>query len=212
MPVIACPDCGRDVSTLAPSCPHCGRPSPAAMTPILPTSAPPPAKEETAWSGSPSMALLAGRIAGLIVSAIAIPLLAYFIAGLTEDGEQGAGLVTAGWVVTAALVLIFLISIVAGMVVLRSTQYTITNQRLLTESGLFSKRVDEIDMRLIDDSRFEQGFFHRLLGIGNVTVLSSDKNAPAFTMRGVRDPRAVREMIRAHAYAASQRQVFTRPT
>lgn len=212
MPVIACPDCGRDVSTLAPACPNCGRPSPAAMTPILPAFAAPAAKEETVWSGSPSMALLAGRIAGLVISAIAVPLLAYFIAGLTEESDQAAGLVTAGWVVTAALVLIFLISIVAGMVVLRSTHYTITNQRLLTESGLLSKTVDEIDMRLIDDSRFEQGFIHRILGIGNVTVLSSDKNAPAFTMRGVRDPRAVREMIRAHSFAASQRQVFTRPT
>ncbi len=212
MPVIACPDCGRDVSTLAPACPHCGRPSPAAMTPILPTSAPPPAKEASVWSGSPSMALLAGRIAALIVAAVGIPMLAYFIASLAEEGDQGAGLVTAGWFITAAVVLIFGISIAAGMVVLRSTRYTITNQRLLTESGLFSKRVDEIDMRLIDDSHFDQGFIHRILGIGNVTVMSSDKNAPVYTMRGVRDPRAVREVIRARAYEASQRQVFTRPT
>jgi uncharacterized membrane protein YdbT with pleckstrin-like domain len=182
------------------------------MTPILPTSAPPLAQEETVWSGSPSMALLAGRIAGLIVSAVAIPLLAYFIAGLTEDGEQGGGLVIAGWFIAAALVLLFGISIVAGMVLLRSTRYTITNQRLLIESGLFSKSVNEIDMRLIDDSRFHQGFIQRMLGIGNVTVESSDKNAPVFTMRGVRDPRAVREVIRTHAFAASQRQVFTRPT
>ena len=119
---------------------------------------------------------------------------------------------TAGWFITAALVLIFGISIAAGMVLLRSTRYTITNQRLLIESGLFSKSVNEIDMRLIDDSQFHQGFIHRLLGIGNVTVMSSDKNTPVFTLRGVRDPRAVREVVRAHAFAASQRQVFTRPT
>lgn len=158
------------------------------------------------------MALLAGRIAGLIVSAVAIPLLAYFIAGLTEDGDQGGGLITAGWFIAALLVVLFGISIVAGLVLLRSTRYTITNQRLLIESGLFSKSLNEIDMRLIDDSRFHQGFIHRMLGIGNVTVESSDKNTPVFTMRGVRDPRAVREVVRAHAFAASQRQVFTRPT
>lgn len=182
------------------------------MTPILPAFAPPVGKEETVWSGSPSMALLTGRIAGLIASAFGIPSLAYFIASLTEEGDQGAGLVTAGWVATAILVLVFGISIVAGIVLLRSTRYTITNQRLLLESGVFSKRVDEIDMRLIDDSRFDQGFIHRILGIGDVTVMSSDKNTPLFTLRGVRDPRAVREMIRAHSFAASQRQVFTRPT
>ncbi|MGZ7032784.1 MAG: zinc ribbon domain-containing protein, partial [Thermoanaerobaculia bacterium] len=42
MPVIACPDCGHDVSTLAPVCPHCGRPSPAGTTP-MPASMPTPA-------------------------------------------------------------------------------------------------------------------------------------------------------------------------
>ncbi len=210
MPVIACPDCGRDVSTLAPVCPHCGRPSPAGMAPV--TTPSPIAPEADAWSGSPSMALLAGRFAGLIVSAVAIPALAYFIAGLADTDDQGRGLVTAGWFIAGVLVIIFAVSIVAGMVMLRSTRYTVTNQRLLIESGVFSKSLNEIDMRMIDDSRFDQGFIQRLLGIGNVTVMSSDENAPSFTMRGVRDPRAVREVIRSHAFAASQRQVFTRPT
>ncbi|MDR1045291.1 MAG: zinc ribbon domain-containing protein [Candidatus Adiutrix sp.] len=26
MPLMSCPDCGKDVSDLAPGCPHCGRP------------------------------------------------------------------------------------------------------------------------------------------------------------------------------------------
>lgn len=30
MPLIACPDCGREVSDAAPACIHCGRPDPAA--------------------------------------------------------------------------------------------------------------------------------------------------------------------------------------
>src|SRR4051794_4706016 len=40
MPLGTCPDCGRQVSTIAPSCPQCGRPHPAA-TP----SRPPPATQ-----------------------------------------------------------------------------------------------------------------------------------------------------------------------
>ena len=211
MPVITCPDCGRDVSTLASSCPHCGRPSPAATAPILPSSAPPPAKEETVWSGSPAWSLLWGRILGLIVSAIGIPILFHLIAGATED-DRGAGLVTMGWFITAAVVLVLGLTIVVGLVTLRATRYTVTNQRLLVESGVFSKNVDEIDMRLIDDSLFKQGFTDRILGIGDVTVMSSDKNTPVFTLRAVRDPRAVRELIRTHAYQASHRQLFTRPT
>ena len=211
MPVITCPDCGRDVSTLASSCPHCGRPSPAATAPILPSSAPPPAKEETVWSGSPAWSLLWGRILGLIVAAIGIPILFHLIAGAAE-GDRGAGLVTMGWLITAAVVLVLGLTLVAGLVNLRATRYTVTNQRLLVESGVFSKNVDEIDMRLIDDSLFKQGFTDRIFGIGDVTVMSSDKNTPVFTLRGIRDPREVRELIRTHAYQASHRQLFTRPT
>ncbi|HVR42233.1 MAG TPA: PH domain-containing protein [Thermoanaerobaculia bacterium] len=158
------------------------------------------------------MSQLWGRIISLIGCAVGIPILTYLMAGTTEEGDQRAGLITMGLFLAAALVLVFGVSIVVGIVRLRATRYTVTNQRLLVESGVFSKNVDEIDMRLIDDSLFKQGFIDRLLGIGDVTVMSSDKNTPVFTLRGVRDPRAVRELIRTHAYHASQRQVFTRPT
>lgn len=46
MPVVACPDCGREVSDAAPACIHCGRPAriafPAAMMYAPPAAAPPP--------------------------------------------------------------------------------------------------------------------------------------------------------------------------
>src|SRR5579859_7153258 len=35
--LIKCPDCGRDVSDLAPSCPNCGRPIAQARGPQSPT-------------------------------------------------------------------------------------------------------------------------------------------------------------------------------
>jgi uncharacterized membrane protein YdbT with pleckstrin-like domain len=212
MPVIACPDCGRDVSTLAPACPHCGRPSPAATAPILPASAPPPSREETLWSGSPSWMLLFGRIVMFLVAAVGVPIVFYALAAASTEEESKRDLVVIGWVIAIVASIIIGISLVAGVVVLRSTRYTITNQRILIEKGLFSKSVDEIDMRLIDDSQFAQGFVHRMLGIGNVTVMSSDKNTPVFVMRGIADPRSIRELVRTHSYQASQRQVFTRPT
>jgi len=212
MPVIACPDCGRDVSTLAPSCPHCGRPSPAATAPILPSALPVAPKEETIWRGSPSWALLAGRLAGLIFAAIVLPIVTYLIAGTTDDKASRTGLLSVGWIVAIVATVILAISFVIGWILLRSTHYTVTNQRVLIEKGLFTKSLNEIDMRLIDDTLFFQSFLHRMLGIGHVTVMSSDKNTPVYVLRGISDPRGVREMIRTHSYQASQRQVFTRPT
>jgi hypothetical protein len=40
MALIPCPDCGREISTQAPSCPHCGRP--------IVTGAPSPPRPSTA--------------------------------------------------------------------------------------------------------------------------------------------------------------------
>jgi uncharacterized membrane protein YdbT with pleckstrin-like domain len=211
MPVIACPDCGRDVSTLAPVCPHCGRPSPAGTTP-MPASAAPAMKEETLWRGRPSWATLAAKIAVMFVVLIFVPLIARFLASRAFDLDTSSRIMKIGWLITAVVLLYQLITLLVALFRIRSTVYTITNQRVMIESGLFSKELSEIDLRYIDDTNFYQSFLSRLLGIGNVTVISSDKTTPTYVLRNINDPRAVREMIRAHAYQVSQRQIFTRAT
>jgi uncharacterized membrane protein YdbT with pleckstrin-like domain len=211
MPVISCPDCNRDVSTMATACPHCGRPSPASTTPVGAPAAP-AGKEQTLWHGTPSPTLLAGHIAGMVVVLVAIPLLAIFFSRTASDPEAGAGLRSAGWVITAILLAIQLTMFLVAWMRLRSTMYTITNQRVLIEQGIFTKSVDEIDLRYVDDSQFVQTFVDRILGIGNVTLISSDKTTPRYMLRSIKDPRGVREIIRAEAYQSSQRQIFTRAT
>ena len=211
MPVITCPDCGRDVSTMATACPHCGRPSPAGMTPLAGIPGP-VRKEETLWQGTPSMALLAGHLAGIVLVLVAIPLLARFFASTMPEMDRAAGMIRFGWFATAILVVIQSIALLVAWIRLRSTMYRVTNQRVLVEQGIFSKTVDEIDLRYVDDSTFTQSLVERILGIGSVTLISSDKSSPRYVLRSIRDPRGVREMIRAEAYQTSQRQVFTRST
>jgi uncharacterized membrane protein YdbT with pleckstrin-like domain len=209
MPVITCPDCGRDVSTLATACPHCGRPSPAGTTPIagpLP-SAP---REQTLWKGTPSPTLLAGYVVGMLVALLIIPLAHFFAGSVSIDKAEG--LRKFGWVATVILELVLLIAFLVAWLKLRSTLYTVTNQRVLIEQGMFSKTVDEIDLRYVDDSQFTQTLVDRMLGIGNVTLVSSDKTSPRVVLRSIKDPRGVRETIRAEAYQTSQRQIFTRST
>jgi uncharacterized membrane protein YdbT with pleckstrin-like domain len=167
--------------------------------------------EETLWKGTPSPMLLAGHIAGILVTLIAIPALAYFFS-TTMDPSSAQQLRTFGWIATGILALVQLIAFLIAWLHLRSTMYTITNQRVLTERGIFAKTVDEIDLRYVEDSSFTQSFVHRLLGIGDVTIMSSDKTTPRYLLRAIHDPRGVRETIRAQAYQSSQRQIFTRAT
>jgi hypothetical protein len=211
MPVIACPDCGRDVSTLAPVCPHCGRPSPAGTAPIAPAAVP-PMKEETLWQGTPSWATLAGKLGVMLLVVIFVPLVARFFAARAFDLDTAGRIMRIGWLVTLLALVYEAITFLVALLRIRSTLYTITNQRVMIESGLLSKQLSEIDLRYIDDTNFYQSVMARLLGIGNVTLLSSDKSTPTYVLRNVKDPRGVRELIRANAYRVSQRQIFTRTT
>src|SRR5258708_7027041 len=116
------------------------------------------------------------------------------------------------WLVIAAIVVWQLAEIVIAFARIKPTIYTVTSQRVMIETGLTTKKVEDIDLRYIDDTQFDQSFINRILGIGNVTIVSSDRTSPTYTLRGIPDPRGVRELIRANAYQVSQRQLFTRAT
>src|ERR1041385_2192105 len=111
MPVLACPDCGHDVSTMAPACPHCGRPmnAPQAAYQVPPATVGP---EETLWKGTPSPKVLVGRVIGLIVIVILIPWAAHWLADHTNAIDQQATIKTVGWIVMAIVVIIKLIRLI----------------------------------------------------------------------------------------------------
>jgi uncharacterized membrane protein YdbT with pleckstrin-like domain len=195
---------------MATACPHCGRPSPAGTMPLSTPVA--PVAEQTLWHGTPSPTLLAGHVLMILVVLIGIPLLTRFFGSTMPDEARAASMIRFGWIATALLLTLQLIALTVAWIRLRATTYTITNQRVLIEQGVFTKTVDEIDLRYVDDSQFLQTLTDRILGIGNVTLISSDKTSPRYVLRSVKDPRGVRELVRAQAYQNSHRQIFTRAT
>lgn len=207
MALTTCPDCGREVSTSAPACPHCGRPNaPALAAPAAPAAAP---AEQTLWRGSPSWLLLLGKLIWLILAVVALPAVVFWADRRFFPDPKTMRIV---WLVVAAVVVWRAIGVGIALARIRSTLYTITNQRVIIEGGIMEKKVEDIDLRYIDDTNFRQRIFERMLGIGNVTIVSSDKMAPLFVLRGISGPRDLRELIRARAYEVSQRQLFTRTT
>src|SRR5581483_2128439 len=172
--------------------------------------APPAKPEETLWHGTPSGRILMGRAAAIVSTPIVIMVLAYVAASMTADLETKGQIVRAGWWIVGTLVLVQAIGVVVKLLRIRGTMYTITTQRIIIEEGLLSKSVREIDLRTIDDTQFSQSLIQRILGIGNVTLVSTDRTMPTFVLHNIPDPRGMREQIRAHAYSMSQRQLYTR--
>src|SRR5262249_49779101 len=112
----------------------------------------------------------------------------------------------------AVLVVLRLAKVAWHAAVLRSHRYRVTNQRIVLEIGVLSKRLAEVDMRTVEDIQLSQRLVQRMLGIGDIAIAGADRQMGRFRLLGVESPRDVREQIRAAAYQATQRQLFMRGT
>lgn len=222
MPLVTCPDCGHQVSTAAATCPQCNRP----LTPSLAAPAvAAPAAEQIVWEGVPSLKAMIVEIAATVLYAIGLPVIGVLafdpllslVGGL---GGPARELVETNRPTIKTVVILLVIVVVglralklaAHVVVLRSHRYRVSNQRIVVESGALSKRLDEVDMRTVEDIEFQQRFLERLLGIGQISIVAADKKMSRFRLLGIENPREVRELIRSHAFQATQGQLFTRGT
>jgi membrane protein YdbS with pleckstrin-like domain len=180
--------------------------------------------EAVIWEGSPSLKLLLVQVlrtlivagAAIVAAIVVHPIAVKFFEDLSAKGGRGPRDVSPATLILMVLVGSYLIirAIVLSVSVmrLRTTKYRLTNQRLTVEEGILSRTLDEVDLRTVDDSGFSQSPLERLQGIGTVWVVASDRTTPRVGLRGIPDPRALREKIREHAYRMSQGQLFTRST
>lgn len=80
--------------------------------------------------------------------------------------------------------------------VVKNQKYDLTSQRLKLHSGVLSKTTDELELYRVKDTKFEQPFFLRLFGLGNVMLISSDTTTPVAVIAAVKEAESLREQIR----------------
>jgi uncharacterized membrane protein YdbT with pleckstrin-like domain len=191
--------------------------------------------EQQLWEGRPSLriltvdliwALLFGLAVAVGVALIFPPALA--AVAKVSTGTERAIASNAPGLRLAAIVFVVVVAgqrivrLVWRGFVLRALSYRLSDQRLLIESGVFARTIDEIDLRTVDDLTFHQRFSERLLDLGRIGIVSSEpgpeggavvrRAGTKAELVGIADPRAIRELIRNAAYAASGKQVFMRST
>ena len=85
---------------------------------------------------------------------------------------------------------------VYGWLVRANTEYRIFSDSLEVESGIISRKIDNIQLFRIRDLGLDQSLIGRMLGVGNLTLASTDQSAPHLTLRGIDDPRGLYETLR----------------
>ena len=75
------------------------------------------------------------------------------------------------------------------------TRYAMSEDRLFLSVGFFSIKDDEILLYRVRDIDTSRNLWQRMFGVGTVVVMSSDKSMPILTLKNIKDPIAVKELI-----------------
>ena len=89
------------------------------------------------------------------------------------------------------------ISVLVAWFRTRGIHYKITSQRVVIETGMFSKRMEQIDLYRVVDYVVERPLGQRMLGTGNIVLEAMDKTTPEIRIQGVKtDVVALYERLR----------------
>ena len=78
----------------------------------------------------------------------------------------------------------------------RNTIYSLSDQRLKFTRGVLTKTTEDLELYRVRDTKFEQGFFERMVGLGRIQLFTTDESSPSIVLPFIQDAEAVREKIR----------------
>jgi uncharacterized membrane protein YdbT with pleckstrin-like domain len=155
---------------------------------------PAPDSEETlVWRGTPSQWTNFGTylfclvLAGMIVAA-------YY---LVRPPPQP--LILAGLAVPVIWML-------ARWIATRCQRYEVTSERVKITTGLLSRHTSELELYRVRDYLVVEPFWLRLVGRGNVVLVTSDRLNPQVVLRAVPGAATLKDQIRSHTERMRQRR------
>jgi membrane protein YdbS with pleckstrin-like domain len=98
-----------------------------------------------------------------------------------------------GFLPIAGLIWVFLVGLLAYRKL--AVHYELTSQRFIHKIGILKQRTDRIEVIDIDDVTVEQGIVQRMLGVGSITVTSSDRTHPELRLRGINEAKRIADLI-----------------
>lgn len=75
------------------------------------------------------------------------------------------------------------------------TTYTLTDSKLLIETGFLSKREEEVRLYRIMDVTLKRSFGERLFGLGTIHCCSADKSTPEFDILRIKRPGEIKDLL-----------------
>jgi len=136
----------------------------------------------------------------------ALALVASIVFGIATLWTEASSNVGTGLrVLTILLIVGSAIWLVARFISWMSTNFVITDQRLIFRSGVFAKRGIEIPLDRVNTVHFNQGMLERIVGAGDLLIESAgEEGQQRFT--DVRNPDEVQQLIHKQGELREERR------
>ena len=139
----------------------------------------------------------------VIVSILVLVAWILIVPRVPLEGTVHSLLVWAVWIVGIVLLVWFGVRDVVGWA---TSYFVVTSDRVIHRQGLIAKRSMEIPLEAINDVRFEQGVFERMIGAGSL-ILESASEAGREVFSYIRDPEEVQKTIYRMSESNQQRMM-----
>jgi membrane protein YdbS with pleckstrin-like domain len=153
--------------------------------------------EEVYYEGSPLLRGALGK--GFLWIFCGTVLIAVAIAAFVLHWQQKVP-----WWAFVALAFVGLCLIFVPLIQSKTIRYRVSNYRIDYERGLFSKDIDTLELWHVEDIRFHQSFIDRLLGVGNISVVSHDETMPLLVMHDIPHSRELFEQLKQRIIAVKR--------
>jgi membrane protein YdbS with pleckstrin-like domain len=161
------------------------------------------------FSGQPSLWIMAGTIIkGAIALAVAVTLVVWHIerlSALNLTTQQTAVFGKYRLLAGIALGLVTLLVLIFKTMQVKATYYEISADRIEFGTGLFDRKVDNLDMFRIVDIKLRRSFLDCIVGVGSVLLTTTDKSHPEFMFKKVRYARELYDAIKKASLSADRK-------
>ena len=109
-------------------------------------------------------------------------------------------------IIGVGLIILATLALILQIITLKSIRYKVSIDHIEYSRGIFSRKIDNIDMFRVIDLKLNRSLLDCLVGIGTVTIFTKDETDPIFTFKKIRYPKVLYDIIKKASLNADRKQ------